>query len=62
MSIVEVNRALEDAPELINQDPYGKGWLAGVELTDFALQDIIQRILNYIHGRFYHETCCPSIH
>lgn len=34
-AIAEINRALEDAPELINQDPYGKGWLAGVELTDW---------------------------
>ena len=33
--IAEVNRALEDAPELINQDPYGKGWLATVQLTDW---------------------------
>jgi glycine cleavage system H protein len=34
-AIVEINRALEDAPELINQDPYGKGWLVVVELTDW---------------------------
>ncbi len=33
--IAEINRALEDAPELINQDPYGKGWLAVVELTNW---------------------------
>jgi glycine cleavage system H protein len=26
-TITEVNGALEDAPELINTDPYGKGWL-----------------------------------
>ena len=32
-AIAEVNRALEDAPELINQDPYGKGWLVVVQLT-----------------------------
>ena len=25
--VVAVNHALEDAPELINQDPYGEGWL-----------------------------------
>jgi glycine cleavage system H protein len=34
-AIAEINRALEDAPELINQDPYGKGWLVVVELTDW---------------------------
>ncbi len=32
-AIVEVNPALEDAPELINQDPYGEGWLASVKLA-----------------------------
>ena len=33
-TIVEINPSLADAPELINQDPYGKGWLAVVELSD----------------------------
>ena len=32
-AIAEINPALEDAPEWINQDPYGQGWLARVELT-----------------------------
>lgn len=31
--IVEVNKALEITPEVVNQDPYEKGWLAVVELT-----------------------------
>ena len=31
--IVEVNEALEDAPEKINEDPYGDGWLVRVRLT-----------------------------
>jgi glycine cleavage system H protein len=34
-SVVEVNPALSDAPEAINQDPYGAGWLAIVEATDW---------------------------
>jgi glycine cleavage system H protein len=34
-TIVEVNAELPDVPELINQDPYGKGWLAIVELTNW---------------------------
>jgi glycine cleavage system H protein len=33
--IREVNRLLEEAPELVNQDPYGEGWLALVEATDW---------------------------
>jgi glycine cleavage system H protein len=32
--IVEVNGALADAPEQINEDPYGAGWLVKVRLTD----------------------------
>lgn len=30
--VVEVNRALEDAPETINDDPYGDGWMIRVRL------------------------------
>jgi glycine cleavage system H protein len=33
--IVQVNADLEDAPELVNQDPYGKGWMILVELSDW---------------------------
>ncbi len=33
--IVEVNPALETAPEAINQDPYGTGWLAAIEAADW---------------------------
>jgi len=33
--IILVNKDLSDSPELLNQDPYGKGWLAKVSLADF---------------------------
>ncbi len=33
--IVEVNPAMNDAPEAINQDPYGAGWLAVMEVADW---------------------------
>ena len=33
--IVEVNKALELTPEVVNQDPYEKGWLAVIEVTDW---------------------------
>jgi glycine cleavage system H protein len=33
--IVEVNPAMNDAPEAINQDPYGAGWLAVIEVADW---------------------------
>jgi glycine cleavage system H protein len=32
--IVEVNEALADSPEKINEDPYGDGWLVKVRLSD----------------------------
>lgn len=32
--IVEINEELEDEPELVNTDPYGKGWMAKIELSD----------------------------
>jgi glycine cleavage system H protein len=31
--VVEVNTALSDTPELINQDPYGEGWIFRLQLT-----------------------------
>ena len=31
---VEVNTALGDSPEAINEDPYGEGWLVRVALSD----------------------------
>ena len=31
-----VNEALEDAPELVNEDPYGKGWMIQIRLEDPA--------------------------
>ncbi|MBV9213789.1 MAG: glycine cleavage system protein GcvH [Actinobacteria bacterium] len=34
--IVAVNEALSDAPERINEDPYGEGWLVRVRLADPA--------------------------
>ncbi len=32
--VVEVNNELIDSPELINQDPYGRGWIMRVEVSD----------------------------
>ena len=34
-TVRQVNEALEQSPELINQDPYGDGWLAVVEPRDW---------------------------
>ena len=32
--VAEVNEALRDAPELLNADPFGEGWIAKVALAD----------------------------
>jgi glycine cleavage system H protein len=37
--ILEFNAELEDAPELVNDDPYGKGWMIQVEVTDVSQID-----------------------
>jgi glycine cleavage system H protein len=34
-TVVEVNPAMETAPEAINQDPYGQGWLAEIEAANW---------------------------
>jgi len=33
-TVVEVNEALEDEPEKINEDPYGEGWMFKVRLSE----------------------------
>jgi len=33
-TVVEVNDDLADSPEIINEDPYGNGWLVVLELSD----------------------------
>lgn len=37
--IVEVNTAATDSPEVVNEEPYGSGWLIKVELADTAQLD-----------------------
>ena len=34
--VVEVNHSLESEPSLVNQDPYGKGWMVLIRLSDLA--------------------------
>lgn len=37
--LIEVNLALNDAPETVNTDPYGAGWIAKIELSDLSELD-----------------------
>ena len=32
--VLEVNEALADEPELVNKDPYGKGWMIKIQIAD----------------------------
>lgn len=34
--VVEINEALESEPEIVNSDPYDKGWMIKVEISDDA--------------------------
>lgn len=45
--IVEVNAALGDKPEAINDDPYGDGWLVRVKLSDEAERDALLDAATY---------------
>ncbi len=38
-TITEVNADLADAPERLNEDPYGEGWICVIELSDAAELD-----------------------
>ena len=37
--VLEVNEELEDAPELVNEDPYGKGWIIKIAIENPAEAD-----------------------
>jgi glycine cleavage system H protein len=37
--VTEVNEALRDAPELLNADPFGEGWIAKIELANASEVD-----------------------
>ena len=45
--IVEVNADLADAPERINDDPYGEGWMVKVRLTDAGERDSLMDAATY---------------
>jgi glycine cleavage system H protein len=45
--IVEVNEALADTPERINDDPYGDGWMVKVRLSDPSEADKLLDVAGY---------------
>lgn len=41
-TVEEVNTDLESSPELVNEDPYGKGWMIKIKISDTAdLDDLL---------------------
>jgi glycine cleavage system H protein len=46
--IVEINAALTDAPEQINQEPYDGGWLVRVRLSDPSEADALMDAATYV--------------
>jgi len=42
-----VNKELEAQPELVNQDPYGKGWLVELEISDAGELDALMSAEKY---------------
>ena len=41
--VIEVNASLEDKPELVNEDPYGEGWIIKIDISE---QSQIDNLLN----------------
>ena len=34
--VIEINSDLEDKPELVNEDPYGEGWIIKIDISDIS--------------------------
>lgn len=45
--VLEVNPELEDAPQLVNEDAYGKGWIIKVNVSDAAELDELLSTAEY---------------
>jgi len=45
--VLEVNPALNDQPELVNSDPFGKGWMIKMKVSDIAEFDSLMDVDTY---------------
>ena len=45
--VLEVNRSVVDAPETVNDDPYGQGWLIRIRLTNPSERDQLLDVAAY---------------
>jgi len=46
-TILEFNVDLEDKPEMVNDDPYGNGWMVKIEVTDLSQIDSLLSATEY---------------
>ena len=46
-TVVSVNENVADSPEIINEDPYGKGWICVIELSDASELDLLMDLKAY---------------
>jgi glycine cleavage system H protein len=46
-TVIEVNEDLSDSPELINEEPYGKGWIAVLKVEDESVVDDLMDFSEY---------------
>ncbi len=46
-TVLAINTALESAPETVNKDPYGDGWMIRIELTNPADLDTLMPAIEY---------------
>lgn len=45
--IIETNESLEDDPEMVNNDPYGSGWMVKIKLSDSSELDDLMSVDDY---------------
>jgi glycine cleavage system H protein len=56
-TVTEVNTALENAPEAINQEPYGAGWMIKVKLTSASTD-----LGGLLDAAAYGQVCAEEAH
>ncbi|MCX6147238.1 MAG: glycine cleavage system protein GcvH [Candidatus Kapabacteria bacterium] len=45
--VIEVNRGLNDAPDTVNKDPYGEGWMVKIEMSNPSELDALMDVDSY---------------
>ena len=45
--IAEVNAEVKDHPEIVNKDPYGRGWMVKIAITDLAQVSALLNVQSY---------------